>query len=137
VYPTHWALGKMIGAAAATNAINATAITVSIGWTWPAISEQGLVTIGTAALVIWGNYQAKRTQRIVRDVHTLTNSAMGDQLLGKVELLEAMLVLAQRLAESGTDADIAAADALAVRVESAKVKYAEHQLQQARVDASH
>jgi hypothetical protein len=60
---------------------------------------------------------------------------MGVQLLANVQNLEALSVLAHRFAENNNAADIAAAVAIDVRVESAKTVYQEHLKQQAVVDA--
>ena len=68
--------------------------------------------------------------------HILTNSARGQLLLNRVELLMALSVQGHRFAQLTNDAgDLANAVAFDVRVESAKAEYQEHMRAQAVVDA--
>jgi hypothetical protein len=104
-------------------------------WSLSSVSTPEIVGLTTAVLVAWNTWRQSKMAKVVRDVHTLTNSAMGKQLLDKVDLLKAMAVMSRAAAVEGDVAAIAAADALDNRVESAVQEYTQHQLNQARVDA--
>ena len=93
-----------------------------------------------AIIAVSGAYTLWKTQQIkkVADAtHILSNSAMGQQLLSKVQILESLSVVAHRLAHTtNNSADTAAADAIDVRVQSAQQDYEKHQQRQAIVDAA-
>jgi ADP-ribosylglycohydrolase len=77
-----------------------------------------------------------KVERVTEATHTLSNSAMGAQLLTKVELLQMLAVQAHRLAEVTKEAgDLTIAKAFEVQVEAAKKLYQEHVTKQAIIDA--
>jgi hypothetical protein len=85
-----------------------------------------VATVGTAVASVKDDTVA---------VHTLTNSAMGAQLLVRVELLQAQAVQAYRIAAiTKEDSDLAMAKALDVQVDAARKIYQAHQVQQAIAD---
>jgi hypothetical protein len=94
-----------------------------------AIKENTAITTATSLT-------ANSTAAVVKDIHTLSNSAMGAQLKGAIEVAEQVAVLAHRLAESGAAGDVAVAAAADLKVAANKVLYQEHQIQQAKVDAT-
>jgi hypothetical protein len=76
------------------------------------------------------------TNKISDATHTLTNSAMGAQLLSAIEDKQALsVVLHSNAKKSGVLTDLEAAQAMDVRVEAAKKLYQEHVRNQAVVDA--
>jgi hypothetical protein len=77
-----------------------------------------------------------KVEKTSEAIHTLSNSAMGAQLLTKVELLQMLAVQAHRLAEVTKEAaDAAVAQSFEVQVAAAKKVYQDHLMQQAVVDA--
>ncbi len=110
-------------------------------------SIASLIAAGASVGAVWASVSnTKRLTSQKREIasvketgiatHTLTNSARGQLLLNRVELLMALSVQGHRFAELTKDAgDMANALAFDVRVESAKVAYQEHQRQQAVIDA--
>ena len=105
-------------------------------WTTSSVSTSEVVALTTAALVAWNTWRQSKMAKVVQDVHTLTNSAMGKQLLDKVEMMQQQSVLAHRFAAlTKSEADIAAAQAIDIRVASLKAEYEQHQKNQAKVDA--
>jgi hypothetical protein len=95
----------------------------------------GVITLVNSTVSAVTNRRLAKQGVVIDKVHILSNSAMGSQLLSKVELLKALAVFAHRLAETGTEADVAAAKALDVRVIAAQVEYQDHLIKQAKVDA--
>ena len=103
-------------------------------WTGPSTGE--VVALVTAGLVAWNTYRASQNDKVVKDIHTLTNSAMLEQLKLNVEFAERIAVQARRLAAiTKEDGDIAAAAAAGVVVEEQKAVYDDHVRRQAKVDA--
>jgi hypothetical protein len=101
-----------------------------------AINDNLIVGFVTALLVAWNTWRAARSAKVVRSIHTLTNSAMASQLKVNVEFSQQNAVLSHRLADiSKSEGDIAAAVAADVVVEAQKQIYQEHMLKQAKVDA--
>jgi phosphoribosylanthranilate isomerase len=101
-----------------------------------------LALLGVAVIGVWTANKTAKIKKVVDDTqkvavatHTLSNSAMGAQLLNNVQTLESLSVFAHRLAESNNPSDIAAAVAIDVRVEAAKAEYQEHVKKQAVVDS--
>jgi len=121
---------------AALNIALATGVLIAAGWGLTSTTTPEVIALTTAALVAWNTWKQSRMNKTVDKVHTLTNSAMGKQLLDKVDLLKAMSVLAHAATTPGNDAAKAAADAIDKRVESAIDEYTKHELKQAKVDAS-
>jgi hypothetical protein len=108
---------------------------MTAGWSITSVSTPEIVGLTTAFLVAYSTWRQAKMAKVVKDVHTLTNSAMGKQLLDKVDLLKAMAVLAHSAAEAGNGSALAAAQAIDKRVEAAVQEYTQHQLNQAKVDA--
>jgi hypothetical protein len=67
--------------------------------------------------------------------HTLSNSAMGQQLRENLATLQAWAVDRHRIAANGQEAEIAAAAAVDVKVEAARKALQDHLTKQAVVDA--
>jgi hypothetical protein len=102
----------------------------------PNVTESEIVGLVTAVLVSWNTWRASRNEKVVRSIHTLTNSAMGAQLKLNVQFAEKIAVGAHRLADVTKEAgDAAAAIAAEVVVEAQKSIYQDHLLRQAKVDA--
>ena len=107
------------------------------------VSAAPTLVAGAAWLTAWSALTASKNNskaiahvdKVAVATHELSNSAMEAQLLANVQNLEMGLVFARRLADTGTEADKAAAKALEIRVEAAKQEHREHQLKQAKVDA--
>ena len=108
-----------------------------MGWSITSVSTPEIVGLTTAFLVAWNTWRQSKISKTVEDVHTLTNSAMGKQLSDKVDLLVSLAVFARAAAEGGNPAAKAAADAIDLRVASARKELQMHELNQAKVDASH
>ena len=120
----------------ATGANLMAAILVLVAAT-PNITESEIVGLTTAVLVAWNTWKASKNEKVVKQIHVLTNSAMGDQLRLNLKFAERFAVQAHRLAAlSGDNGDKAAAVAADVDVESQKSIYQEHLLRQAKVDAT-
>jgi hypothetical protein len=103
----------------------------------PNINESEIVGLTTALLVAWNTWRASKNDKVVKSIHTLTNSAMGAQLKLNVDFCEKNAVLARRLASiTKEDGDAAAATAAEVLVEAQKSVYQDHLLRQAKVDAT-
>jgi hypothetical protein len=105
-----------------------------------------IAAIGTGVAVVLGAYNKvslsmanRRIESIKKTgeaTHTLGNSAMGAQILTRVESLKASAIIAHRLAVvTGQEADLTVAKALDVQVESALREFHDHQTKQAVVDA--
>ena len=94
-----------------------------------------IVLLALAVIGAWTAAKTSQVKKIAEATHTLTNSAMGAQLLTNVQNLEALAVLAHRFAENNNESDIAAASAIDVRVAAAKALYQKHLINQATVDA--
>jgi hypothetical protein len=94
-----------------------------------------LALLGIAAISAWTAAKTSAIKKVADATHTLSNSAMGAQLLANVQNLEALGVLAHRFAQNGVEADIAYAAAIDVRVEAAKEEYQDHIRKQAVVDS--
>jgi hypothetical protein len=76
------------------------------------------------------------TKRVAEATHTLTNSAMGAQLLSTVEMLKEMLAIRQQTASiPPTNDNKYGMDALSVRIKLAEDLYQKHVIAQAKVDA--
>jgi hypothetical protein len=100
-------------------------------------SSAEVVELTIAALVAWNTWRASKNDKVVRDIHTLTNSAMGAQLKLNVTFAEQNAVKSKRIAElTKSEGDIASAAADDLIVEEQKAIYQEHLVRQARVDAS-
>lgn len=109
---------------------------MATGWGALPLNEPALVGLITAALVTWNTWRASKQAKVVRQIHTLTNSAMGMQLKLNVDFAKQNAVLAHRLADiSHEEGDIAAAKAADVVVEIQTAIYQEHLIKQAEVDA--
>ena len=119
----------------------------SLAQTSPLIYFPGIIgAIASAAAVVIGAINKRAVGEVKTELvsvkatgestHTLSNSARGDLLLNKVELLQALSVQAHRLAEiTKESADAAAAVACDVKVAAAKTEYQKHLTQQAVVDS--
>lgn len=119
--------------AVTANVMAAAAVT---GWSVPTSPE--VIALTTAALVAWNTWRASKNDRVVKDIHTLTNSAMGSQLKLNVEFAERISVQAHRLAiVTKEEGDVAAALAADVVVKEQQAVYQEHLVRQAKVDAGH
>jgi hypothetical protein len=82
------------------------------------------------------NKELKSVRKTGEATHTLSNSAMGEQIKTKLETFRAMSVIAHRLAlVTGTEGDHASAEALDVQVELVAKELSEHVARQAAVDA--
>lgn len=82
--------------------------------------------------------QLEGVKRVADATHTLSNSAMGQQLVTNLATMEALSVVLHRIAagQGGVEADVEAAKAIDVRVAAAKKEYTEHLIKQAVVDAT-
>ncbi len=125
-------------------------LTVSDEW---ARSAPGIISSFFAGIaVIVGLFTKKEVSSVKKDVvsvkedvvsvkatgeanHTMSNSAMTNQIKATVAALTALSISQRRHAVSGQLADIAAADAIDVQVEAARKLLEEHQTQQAILDA--
>lgn len=93
-------------------------------------------TIVTHRKSVENGQELAKVKKTGEATHTLTNSAMGAQLLTTVELLQAQAVQAHRIAAlTHEDADEATAEALEVKVKAAQEVYQKHMTNQAIVDA--
>jgi hypothetical protein len=103
----------------------------------PNITESEIVGLTTAVLVAWNTWRASKNDKVVKSIHTLTNSAMGAQLKLNLQFAERFAVQAHRLASITKETgDLAAAVAADVDVEAQKSVYQDHLLRQAKVDAT-
>jgi hypothetical protein len=113
---------------------NVAAAIIVTGWTVPNTAET--VAFMTAFLVAWNTWRASKNDKVVKDIHTLTNSAMGAQLKLNVTFAEQNAVKSKRIAAmTKEEGDIAAATADDVIVEQQRAIYQEHLVRQAKVDA--
>lgn len=84
----------------------------------------------------WNAHRIESVKKTAEATHTLSNSAMGGQILGKVQALTASAVVARRLAQvTNSPADFANAAALDVQVAAAATEYQTHVSNQAVVDS--
>ena len=76
---------------------------------WATPSGPEVVALVTAALVAWNTWRGSKDSKVVRDIHTLTNSAMLEQLKVNLEGAERTAVLARRIASiTKEEGDVAA-----------------------------
>jgi len=99
----------------------------------------GIAAILSSVAVIIGSLNKSTIESVKKTgeaTHTLSNSAMGAQLLSSIADKEALAVVLHSVAtKSGVLSDLEAAAAMDVRVEAAKKLYQEHVRNQAVVDA--
>jgi len=133
---THFHVDPLLATSHAAVIFVAAAASYAVGLD-PGVAQaiNSVAILGVACITAWTAAKAAQIKKVADATHALSNSAMGVQLLANVQNLEALSVLAHRFAENNNAADIAAAVAIDVRVESAKTVYQEHLKQQAVVDA--
>ena len=106
------------------------------GWTVPTTPE--VVAFVTASLVCWNTYSNRKQSKVVDEIHTLTNSAMGAQLKLNVVFAEQNAVKSRRIAELTKEGgDIAEAQAANIVVLEQRRIYQEHLMRQAVIDMQH
>jgi predicted RNase H-related nuclease YkuK (DUF458 family) len=107
----------------------------SVEWNLGNIGEREWVGLFTAILVTWNTYRERKQTKVLKQVHILTNSAMGAQLKLNVESAQNISVLAHRLAAmSKEEGDTASALAADVVVETQKQIYQDYLLRLAKSD---
>jgi|ERR1700722_2231260 len=94
------------------------------------------VVFATAVIVSYNTWRGTKRDKIVKDIHILTNSAMAEQLKVRVQFAKSQYVLATRLASiTGEEGDKASAIAAGVVVQEQQALLDEHMARQAKVDA--
>lgn len=112
-------------------------------WAYAAPGIVGAAFAGVAAVI--GAVNKRDITAVKKEVssvkatteatHTLSNSAMGEQMKSTLAALMALSVVQHRLAANGQEAEVAAAEAVDVQVEAARKLLQDHLTKQAVVDA--
>jgi hypothetical protein len=104
-------------------------------WNPANLGEREYVGLITALLVMWNTWRANRQTKVIKQIHVLTNSAMGMQLKVNVEFAERFAVQTHRIAEiTQAEGDVAAAVAADRDVEIQKDIYQAYLLRLAKAD---
>lgn len=100
----------------------------------PVLDAQSIVLLIIAIMTAWNTHQSAKIKATGEATNILSNGALLIQLKIKVELLEELALIAHRVALTGDEADKVAADALDIRVQTAKRDYQAHLTQHTKPD---